>query len=297
MQNTEIYEIFHKRLPHRPYCTDDPQTFGLIVRPAHMALQKRLIQPNPPCSLSWLIFDVDNENGAFAWDDALLPQPTIAISNPENGHAHLYYGLSVPVCKSFAARSHPIRYAAALEAAYREKLGADFRYGGLVAKNPFHRYWRTTWCPRLYELGELAEYVELKKLPAASVEAAGLGRNCTLFETLRNWSYRAVLPFKRSHGSEDEWSRFVREHADQLNVFVTPLSPGEVKSIAKSVARWAWREFSDHRFSAIQSARGKRGGRPRSTTRDGKPWEALGVSRATYYRKCRHSPPVGGLLH
>lgn len=296
MQNTEIYEIFHKRLPHRPYCTDDPQTFGLIVRPAHMALQKRLIQPNPPCHVSWLIFDIDNENGAFAWEDALLPEPTITISNPENGHAHLYYGLSVPVCRSFAARNHPLRYAAAVEAAYRAKLGADFRYAALVAKNPFHSHWRTTWYPHLYELGELAEYVELKKRLVAPVEPVGLGRNCTLFETLRNWSYRTVLQHKRNRMSEGAWGGVVREHAEFLNVFVTPLSPGEVKSIAKSVARWTWREFSDQRFSAIQSARGKRGGRPRTTTRDGKPWVALGVSRATYYRNFRDALP-GGDLH
>ncbi|MFG7662142.1 replication initiation protein, partial [Klebsiella pneumoniae] len=32
----------------------------------------------------------------------------------------------------------PLRYAAAIEAALREKLGADMGYSGLICKNPLH---------------------------------------------------------------------------------------------------------------------------------------------------------------
>lgn len=285
MEYSEIHDCFRDRLPLRPYCSDDPQTYGLQVRPSALALTKKLIQPNSPDKVSWLIFDIDKAGGAFAWQDAGLPAPTISISNPENGRAHLYYGLKAPVCRSFAGRSGPLHYLAAVESAYKDELGADLGYAGLLAKNPFHPHWRTTWHPRLYELGELAEYVDLGKRRARPLEIAGLGRNCTLFEGLRDWAYRAVLEHKRNRGSEDRWSEVVRDQAEQLNVFATPLTSSEVKCIAKSVARWTWREFSLDRFSEIQRARGKLGGRPRTTTKDGEPWVLLGVSRATYYRR------------
>ncbi len=293
MEYSEIYGVFRDRLPRRPYCSDDPQVYGLQVRPSELALKKKLIQPNSPDKVSWLIFDIDRAGGAFAWQDAGLPEPTILISNPENGRAHLYYGLKVPVCKTSAARSDPLRYLAAVEAAYADELGADLGYVGLLAKNPFHPDWRTMWHPRLYELGELAEYVDLKKRRAKRSEVPGLGRNCTLFERLREWAYRAVLEHKCNGSSEDRWREIVRAQAERLNVFATPLTSSEVKCLAKSVARWTWREFSLHRFTEIQRARGKRGGRPRTTTRDGEPWAALGVSRPTYYRNLRKMSDVG----
>lgn len=285
MEYSEIYDVFRDRLPRRPYCSDDPQAYGLQVLPSELALTKKLIQPNSPDKVSWLIFDVDKAGGAFAWQDAGLPAPTISISNPENGRAHLYYGLKAPVCRSAAARSDPLRYLAAVEVAYADELGADLGYVGLLAKNPLHPHWRTMWHPRLYELEELAEYVDLKKRRPGVPDVAGLGRNCTLFERLREWAYLAVLEHKRNGSSEDQWHALVREQAERLNVFGMPLTNSEVKCIAKSVARWTWREFSLDRFSEIQRARGKLGGRPRTTTKDGEPWVPLGVSRATYYRR------------
>lgn len=85
----------------------------------------------------------------------------------------------------------------------------------------------------------------------------------------------------------EHWQRAVLGQAEKLNVFTPPLSFSEVKAVSRSVARWTWRQFSDEKFSVIQSARGKRGGRPATRTAEGEPWAAQGISRATYYRRMK----------
>ena len=276
-------EVFVSRLPRRPYCSNNLSN-GLIVRPAETALMHRHIQPNPPLEVAWLIFDLDYRGGAFAWERVNLPPPTVTVSNPANAHAHLLYGLTTPVALSDAARDAPLRFAAALQAAFLAKLIADPGYAGLITKNPFHGAWRALWVQRLYDLGELAEYVNLpRRIPKR--ECVGLGRNCALFDEVRAWAYQWVRMYKRNDANPRQWHDAVAGQATRLNVFNVPLSYGEVNAIARSVARWTWRRFDDRHFSAIQSARGKRGGRPTTTTRNGEPWATLGVSRATYYRR------------
>lgn len=281
--------IFQARLPRRPYCTNDPSR-GLVIRPAASALQFRHLQPNAPLEVSWLVFDLDYERASVAWEKAKLPPPTLTVVNPENAHAHLFYGLTTPVAMSDAARDAPIRYAAAIQQAFHAKLQADSGYAGVIGKNPFHHNWIALWVQRLYELGELAEYVDLPK-GRVPRETLGLGRNCTLFDELRAWSYQWVREYKRNAATAEHWQRAVLGQAERLNAFSLPLSFSEVKAVSKSVARWAWRQFSDEKFSAIQSARGKRGGRPATRTAEGEPWIDGGISRATYYRRLK-----GGLL-
>lgn len=281
----DVRATFTNRLPRRPYCSNDPAT-GLLVRPAATALQQRHIQPNAPLEVAWLVFDLDYAGAALAWEHANLPPPTFTVINPENAHAHIFYGLAAPVCMSDAARHAPIRYAAAVQAAFVAKLCADPGYAGLIAKNPLHDAWRVVSVPKLYDLGEMAEHVDLPRFLPKRAEV-GLGRNCTLFDTLRSWAYQWVREYKHNGASLDQWKAAVLGQAEALNDFSVPLAYGEVKATAKSVARWTWAQFNDAVFSAIQSARGRRGGRPATTTKDGEPWEALGISRATYYRRLK----------
>lgn len=235
---------------------------------------------------AWLIFDVDYAGAAFAWEKARLPPPTITVSNPKNGHAHLFYGLTTPIGLSDKAREKPFQYAEAVTEAFRARLCADPSYNGQIAKNPLHDAWRALWVHHLYDLGELAEYVTLpKKRPKR--ESEGHGRNRTLFDQVRFWAYQWVMAYKRNGASLDKWRDAVLGQAESMNCFAPPLPHSEVRAIAKSVARSTWKYFSDAGFSALQSARGKRGGRPKTTTRDGEPWTALGVSRPTYYRQLK----------
>jgi hypothetical protein len=274
---------FINQLPHRPYCADDFQ-YGLKVRPLDMAAEHRHIQPNTRHAMSWLIFDIDRRGAAWAWEHANLPPPTITVINPKNGHAHLFYGLNTPVVTSPAGRTAPIRYAAAIQSAFALALGADLAYSGLMAKNPLHDDWRTIWVPVLYDLGELAEYIDLpKNTPPRAT--SGLGRNLALFDAVRQWAYKWVLDFQAKQVDSLAWRDAVVRQAEQMNTFPTPLPYSEVRAIGRSVARWTWQHFDEHTFRVIQTARGKLGGRPKTTTANGEPWQEQGISKATYYRR------------
>jgi hypothetical protein len=255
------------RLPRRPYCADDLAA-GLRIRSLEQALKRPYIQANPPHLRVWSIFDVDRPGGALAWEDANLPPPAWAAVNRENAHAHLVWGLSAPVLvDSPDMRQAPMRYLCAIESAFREKLQADPGYSGLITKNPAHPLWRVLKGPqRGYELGELAEWVDLPKhAPKRKPEEVGLGRNVILFDWLRQYAYRQIRHYKGDVRNFVVWQSHLNAKALERNGdFMQPLMANEVWHIAKSVSKWTWRRFdlaaSDARFSALQAHRGRQGG-------------------------------------
>lgn len=262
-------ELFESRLPHRPYCTDDLDA-GLRIRDARRAARHRYIQANPPWLRAWILCDVDRPGAAFAWDDALLPEPAWTATNPVNGHAHLAWGLDAPVLLGQHDRQQPMRYLAAVESAIRAKLEADTGYSGLITKNPMHQDWQVLWGRRLYDLAELSEYLDLPKhAPRRKPERVGLGRNVSTFDHVRHQAYPAVRGWKdaKIQGAYVQWLAWLYHlaldytHAEHPS----PLDYRECHWIAKSVARWVWTRFdiegSDQRFSARQAARGKKGGK------------------------------------
>jgi len=258
----EQLDLFTERLPARPYCTDD-FAFGLMIRPK-AAARCRYIQPNTPSTLSWLVFDIDHPDGAIRWEDTFIPPPSIIVVNTANGHAHLFYAIKTPV---FSTPDHPkpLRLAAAIQEAMREKLDGDPGYAGLITKNPLHPDWRViVWPMAVYELEDLACRVDLgrpKKRPRQ--EEIGLGRNCTLFDRLRHWAYRWIATYKDT-ATAAEWDKAVLAQAAKLNDFNLPLHESEVRAIAKSTAKWCWHRFdiqaSNERFSKLQAHRGRKGG-------------------------------------
>lgn len=207
------------------------------------------------------MFDVDHPAATLAWDDVGAPAPNITVTNRANGHAHLIYGLETPIRTAPDGNVAPLRYAAAIEAALRDKLGADLGYSGLICKNPLHSHWLVqVWEPELYDLDWLADYLDLspyngrKQLPAY-----GLGRNCTLFEKTRLWSYKAI---RQGWPEFDMWLAACIERASGYNAqFEQPLPANEVRHTAKSIAKWTHQHLSPAGFSAIQAARGAKGGR------------------------------------
>ena len=134
---------------------------------------------------------------------------------------------------------------------------------------------------------------------APSVAQATIGtRNNALFLALHQWA----LPRETGHSRAD-WERAVVEQARALNATMRdPLADYEVAATGRSVAGWRWGlPASAHAaaFRALQAERGRaghgeskaKGGRAGkrkadpASARSTRPWEAAGVSRATWYRR------------
>lgn len=258
-----------ERWPRKPYCTDALEA-GIRPRTLAHALRRPYIQANPPHMRIWSIFDVDRPGGGLAWESGRgLPPPTWTSVNRSNGHAHLVWGLSAPVLTvNPDARRGPIRYLVAIEQGIRAHVQGDPGYGGLITKNPAHPMWKTWRGPRQsYSLDELADWVDLTAhLPkqGSKPDEIGLGRNCTLFDFVRRWAYKAVRAYrKEGTGGQTAWNAAVYNRALDRNAdFRHPLDYKEVEHLAKSVAKWVWAKDgqAEEKFIARQSFKGRRGG-------------------------------------
>jgi hypothetical protein len=298
--NNAVLELFNDRLPHKPYFSDDLH-FGVRIAGKERAILAKYIQFNQPHAMFWLGFDVDRTGAAIDWSDRNAPAPTLTITNPENGHAHLLYALETPVRTAPDGKMKPLRYAAAVENALRKKLEADTGYSGLICKNPNHGHWKiAVWQPELYTLDWLADFLDLNAANDKEIVADyGLGRNCTLFDKTRKWAYRAI---RQGWPEYEQWLQACYERASAYNLqFASPLDEKEVGAIAKSIAKWTSIKFDEDKFveyvrathtPEIQSVRGKKsrgGGRPKgsfdfNSDANKKPWLSINVSRSTYYR-------------
>lgn len=298
MSNVAL-KLFNDRLPHKPYFTDELQC-GLRIAGKERAILAKYIQFNQPHAQFWLCFDVDRPGAAIDWSDRNAPAPTLTIMNKANGHAHLLYALKTAVRTAPDGKIKPLKYAAAVESALREKLGADVGYSGLICKNPNHDSWQiAVWQPELYTLDWLADSLDLNSANDKTIiPDYGLGRNCTLFDKTRKWSYRAI---RQGWPEYDQWLQACYERASAYNLqFPSPLEESEVMGIAKSIAKWTLKFFCEESFSRyvsdthsreIQAKRGtlsKRKADPLSE-RTRKPWLKEGISRRTYYYRKKKS--------
>ncbi|WP_199482165.1 replication initiation protein [Vibrio owensii] len=245
---------FQRLLDEAPYlsrCSDNKT--AMLVRPRNYAVRWPYMQVNRKDMLSWLVFDIDHEDQAmpnpYIWQDEGLPPPNLIVRNRHSNKAHLYYAI-VPVCNSDHARSKPIQYLKAVYQAMALRLKADLAYSGPVAKTPFHPWWQTTELhSQVYELGELADFVEVEApvqwwVPVC-LDDVSHSRNCTLFEYARYYAY-SIVKAERKEGSYETFRRRVSNFATYKNLsFDTqkPLRDSEVQSVVKSVARWTWDKY------------------------------------------------------
>jgi hypothetical protein len=286
------------KFPSKPYCSDD-LSYGVKVRPKAIALLKRYIQANHPYYTNFLIFDLDSPTAYvdFFYDMVGVPTPNLIVENPENGHAHYIYQLATPIYQTDASRPKPIAFGNAVYLALREALEADVNYSGLITKNALHEHWRTHILrSEPYTLNQLANKLDLtqQKINQSITpdQAVGLGRNCCIFHTVRHWSYVEIRKYRGS--TYNQWLNAVIEQCSKLNSqFTLPMNHNEVRGIAKSISRWVWKRdpYCYAMFVERQSMRGRKGGlkskrKPVADSAESmKPWEALGISRAWYYRQ------------
>jgi len=241
--------------------------YGQVIRLLRFADAFKYIQAQTPVAAHRIVIDIDRDVRAITrcndwWNLLDVPYPSYVLLNAENGHAHVFYELENAVATHDAARTGPLRYLAAVEAALRLALGGDVDYGGFLCKNPHSAAWELHKGRKaLYSLPELADYLELPRLEDLKRKPSGFGRNCTLFDSVRLWAYRAVGGYRG--GSVDAWSIAVYEQAVSCNNFPQPLLDSEVRATAKSVARWTWKHLGNGAaaevFSTTQKIRQQRG--------------------------------------
>lgn len=283
-------------IPHRPRAADD-YTLGINRMSWEKAQSLRAIELNPPAHVYWLVFDCDHSYYE-RWKTAELPEPSFITINPANGHHHVAYRLIAPVCRSVNARPHPRAFLQAVQEAMREALGGDPHCAGLLTKNPIHPAWTTIRSKNMpaYSLSQLCRTIKLKAVGgtapkisrpyAAELAEIGIGgRNHALFNVVR----------RRPAAEQDVYA-----YAERCNaLFHQPLHISEVMGIAKSIERYEAAQHnrnSSEAFRSTQAARGRLGGRPLQTG-ENQPWLALGISRATWYRRQQRSKPASAALN
>lgn len=266
MQENNCIATFCDAIPTKPYATDD-FNFGVRILPKQVALRKSFIQPSHAYYQHSLIFDIDKPAAIVDLHYSMygIPLPNFVTENPENGHGHFVYMLETPIYKTDASRIKPIQYAAAIERTLRFLLDADVCYSGLMTKNPMSDRWRLhVLRQESYTLNELAALLELNahqvKKPPLLDEAAGLGRNCYLFHHVRVWAYVEIRKFRGN--VYQAWLDHVIAYCKAQNELFEPSMPyNEVKGVAKSIARFCWKNdaYCYQEFIDRQTRKGKLG--------------------------------------
>ena len=113
-----------------------------------------------------------------------MPTPNICATRTASGHAQMFYLLDRPVYRGERARAKPLSYLGRVSEYYRASLGADPGYRGVLASNPVHDDYQTSY-PRTepYTLDQLAGAIP-KGWRVPRVPTTAEGRNVDLFRAL-----------------------------------------------------------------------------------------------------------------
>lgn len=287
-------EDYLRTLPQRPYCTN--RLGGkLLIRDRRRAGGYAMIQHNSPLVWRWLVFDIDDAHAYTRADERGCPPPTFIALNRANGHAHLAYRLESPVSAFSSSSRAAMKFFEDVERGMTNRLGADPAYPAFLSKNPLSSAWETDWqASSPYRLDTLNDYLDPSdKKRSLTREGSAIGRNVTVFDAVRALAYRQCLKFKSAGRPIGEFENMLRGVAAEVNAsFLVRLSLPEIRGISRSVARWVWGKFSTAQFSEIQRARAVKRWRTAPTLVETKPWESLGMSRATWYRRLSQQPPI-----
>lgn len=245
--------------PNLIYGSDD-LNFGIALQPSQKALKRAYIQANNQKAINLLVLDLDHSN-PLIFEEVGLATPNFIIRDKSKNTSHLIYILESFITKDYERFGKNLKYFALIQQAYTKALNADPNYTNFIVKNPNHAKWLTTNPNpyRAYSLDELADYIKLPKR-ITKKQALGEGRNCYLFDVVRQWAYREVLFYKNNQATQTDFFNIVLNKLEKLNYFENAPSLGfnELKNIAKSISTWVWERFNSVEFSRIQSNRRKK---------------------------------------
>lgn len=274
---------FINQIISRPFCTDDFKRDGIYRTNKRRALNSVYIEHNNDSFINSIVFDIDSDTAAIAWQDANIPKPNFITQNPANGHAHLFYALSSPVCITENARRKPQKLLKGVIEGLTERLGANPCYTGKITKNPLNPRWRTFWNeqPR-FELNYLCEFIDTNKRVKKEVRKSIVaeGRNTALFDSLRFYAYSIIFKYQKN----DDFCGFMsalEEEAEHINdSFEDQLGFKEINHTIRSISSWVWGTFDSDTFSEIQSNRAKKAkGKTKTNTKAKKLIEFIGVKK------------------
>lgn len=237
-----MYASFIEALPHKVRSAEFKDE-GTRFRKREKAISYRYLELNQLYK-KFIALDIDEPASAYLWDERGMPPPSIVVINPENTHCHYLYELNTPVYYTQEARRAPQKFYEATDIALTRKLGADPAFTGHLVKNPLHPSWRTIRHQVSYDLEDFQEFgVDLTGCRRKQVlRDSGIGRNTTLFDTLRHWAYQYVL----EQPSYAVFQVAVDTKALSINGAFLDCEKGilpakEVLSTARSVGTWTWR--------------------------------------------------------
>lgn len=291
-----VRDFLITHLPKKMMCSStiksgDVQTYTLAK---NIALRYEHIQVNHHNRYNFIVIDDDGLYPSNFMDLPVAP-PNLIVVNPDTGHSQKWYFLKEGVTRtcfgSQKAKDYYSTTAFKLTAIYN----GDAHYSGFLARNPLSsRHIVFSPHSEAYTLDQLnksmgvtsddynvqnhyksdaflliGEYCRRNKKLS---EAAGMGRNCTIFEILRHHSYREW----HKYSTEQAFATYLRAEAGKINRnrFADDLLPeNELKHIANSIARYCFsrrikatgnlKSFSDR-----QKVRGSLGGKARSEQYD-----------------------------
>lgn len=206
-------------------------------------MKRDYIQYDPKHYSQALVFDIDRDMSFEAASESNVLQPSfITHSKNNNGHAHFVYLLKTPIATHDHANFSPVRFAASIQRAYTRRLHADKGYACLITKNPATH--DIIDFDRMFDLDEMDAWLDFSdKAPEYKNEhVQGLGRNCTMFDTVRVTAYREVCAF----ADYEKFHSWCFEQCCKINAsFVNPLSISEPRATGKSIATWTWKNRYD----------------------------------------------------